>query len=408
VTGTVFKRCSCPPVLDGAGRRRNCSKRHGSWFFAHDVPDVSGKRRQIRRGGFASAADTRAALEDSLLATGHGVRVQEQRRLTVAAYLEAWLERKKDIGRFRPSTALHTNQHLRDYWIPLLGHYRLGDLTVDDVDRALASIRRQPTRKKRLSPSSVLRIHATLRSALNDAVRRRMIPYNPAALAELEPSRRPKVRPWEPEELGAFLDFTATHRLGVLFEVLAMTGLRRGEIVGLRWGDVDLERRVLWVRQAVVQVGYESVVGPPKTTSGEERRVDLDAATAGSLIAHRLRQDDERAAFGAAHEDHDLVFAREDGSCLKPEVVSKTFRKLVAGAGLRRVRLHDLRHGQASIMLAAGVDMTVVSKRVGHSGIRITSDTYAHLLEGVGRQAAEAAAALVPRGTPLRARLDQG
>ena len=176
MTGTVFKRCSCPPVLDAAGRRRNCVKRHGSWFFAHDVRDPSGKRRQIRRGGFATAADARAALEDSLLATGHGVRMQEQRRLTVAAYLEAWQERKKDIGRFRPSTALHTNQHLRDYWIPLLGHYRLGDLTVDDVDRALASIRRQPTRRKPLSPSSVRRIHATLRSALNDAVRRRMIP----------------------------------------------------------------------------------------------------------------------------------------------------------------------------------------------------------------------------------------
>lgn len=399
MTGTVFKRCPCPPVLDAAGRRKNCPKRHGSWFFAHDVRDPSGRRRQVRRGGYDSAADARAALQASLTATGQGVRVQDQRRVTVAGYLEGWLERKKDAGRFRPSTALHTQGHLRDYWIPLLGHYRLADLTVDDVDRALASLRRQGTRPKRLSPSSVRRIHATLRSALNDAVRRRVIPYNPAALAELEPTRRPKVRPWEPEELGAFLDASAGHRLGVLFEVLAMTGLRRGEVVGLRWGDVDLGKRVLWVRQSVVQVGYESVVGQPKTASGEDRRVDLDASTAGSLIAHRLQQDAERAAFGAAYEDHDLVFAREDGSYLKPEVVSTTFQSLVAKAGLRRVRLHDLRHGQASIMLAAGVDMTVVSKRLGHSGIRITSDTYTHLLEGVGRQAAEAAAALVPRGS---------
>ena len=144
--------------------------------------DPSGRRRQVRRGGYDTAADARAALQASLMATGQGVRVQDQRRVTVASYLEGWLERKKDAGRFRPSTALHTHGHLRDYWIPLLGHHRLADLTVDDVDRALASLRRQGTRSKRLSPSSVRRIHATLRSALNDAVRRRVIPYNPAAL----------------------------------------------------------------------------------------------------------------------------------------------------------------------------------------------------------------------------------
>ncbi|WP_138734764.1 hypothetical protein [Modestobacter excelsi] len=105
-----------------------------------------------------------------------GAATCAQQQLTVSEW--------EDAGRFRPSTALHTQQHLRDYWIPLLGHYRLADLTVDDVDRALASLRRQGTRSRRLSPSSVRRIHATLRSALNDAVRRRVIPYNPAALAE--------------------------------------------------------------------------------------------------------------------------------------------------------------------------------------------------------------------------------
>jgi integrase len=338
-----------------------------------------------------------------MTATGQGVRVQDQQKTSVADYLEGWLERKKDSGCFRPSTALNTHQHLRDYWIPLLGHYRLSDLTVDDVDRALASIRKEGTRPKPLSAESVRRIHATLRAALNDAVRRRVLQYNPAALAELEPTRRPKVRPWEPDELGAFLDHAAAHRLGVLYEVLAMTGLRRGEVVGLRWADIDLGKRVLWVRQSVVQVGYDSVVGTPKTASGEDRRVDLDEATVGSLIAHRLRQDEARAALGEAYEHNDLVFPREDGKYLKPEVVSKTFEKLVVSSGLPRVRLHDLRHGQASIMLAAGVDMTVVSKRLGHSGIRITSDTYTHLLEGVGRQAAEAAAALVPLGSAPRA-----
>lgn len=108
----------------------------------HDVRDSSAERRQVQRGGFATAADAEATLQASLTATGMGVRVQEQRRLTVAAYLEGWLERKKGTGRFRPSTALNTGHHVHLYWIPLLGHYRLADLAVDDVDQALVTASR--------------------------------------------------------------------------------------------------------------------------------------------------------------------------------------------------------------------------------------------------------------------------
>ncbi len=117
------------------------------------------------------------------------------------------------------------------------------------------------------------------------------------------------------------------------------------------------------------------------------------------LLAQRLAQDGERAAWGDAYRDHDLVFAREDGNPLAPEQVTKTFGDLVREAGLRRIRVHDLRHGRASLLLAAGVDLAIVSKMLGHSSITITADTYAHLLEGVGRQAAQAADDLIPPRT---------
>jgi len=246
-------------------------------------------------------------------------------------------------------------------------------------------------------PSTVRRVHATLRSALSDAKRRRLISYNPAVDVALPKTSRPKVRPWEPGELGKFLDHAASDRLGVLFEVMAASGLRRGEACGLRWADVDLERGRLVVRQQVVVIGHELRFGPPKTASGDARVVDLDDGTVGALLGHRLAQDTERAEWGQAYADHGLVFARENGEPLHPETVTKRFGKLAAGAGLRAVRLHDLRHGQASLMLAAGVPLAVVSKRLGHSSVSITSDTYSHLLEGVGREAAERAAALVPR-----------
>ena len=167
-------------------------------------------------------------------------------------------------------------------------------------------------------PSTVRRVHATLRSALSDAKRRRLVSYNAAVDVALPKAARPKVQPWEPAELGRFLDHAAGDRLGMLFEVMAASGLRRGEACGLRWADVDLERGRLVVRQQVVMIGHELMTGPPKTASGDARVVDLDDGTVGALLGHRLAQDAERAEWGQAWRDAapfgDLVFRREDGS----------------------------------------------------------------------------------------------
>lgn len=183
---------------------------------------------------------------------------------------------------------------------------------------------------------------------------------------------------------------------------LALTGLRRGEAIGLRWQDVDFVRQRLTVRQQVVRHRGELITGPPKTRSGEDRRVDLDTGTVGVLIAHNLVQDHERRDNSLPAPGHDLVFTWPDGSPYSPDHVSRQFRLIAARPGLPVKRLHDLRHGSASLQLAAGVPMAVVSQRLGHSTITLTADIYSHLLEGVGRDAAERAAALVPRRTVAR------
>ncbi len=310
----------------------------------------------------------------------------------------------------RATTARSYRMHIDRYLTPHLGHLRLREVSPTDV-QDLLTVLSGPREGVRLSPSSVRRVHATLRSALGTAKRRRLISYNPAADVDLPPASRPRVRPWEAVELGRFLDYAAADRLGALFEVIAATGLRRGESLGLRWEDVDLERGRLVVRRQVIQVDAagrqpcpycgqahaEAAFGRPKTASGEDRIVDLDTSTVGVLLGHRLAQDAERATHLGAYVDHGLIFAQENGDPIPPQRVTARFRQLVAETGLPRIRLHDLRHGQASLMLAAGVPMAVVSKRLGHSSISITSDTYSHLLEGVGREAAEAAMRLVPR-----------
>lgn len=141
-------------------------------------------------------------------------------------------------------------------------------------------------------------------------------------------------------------------------------------------------------RLAVVDRGVAPAEAPPQPLA------------VGTLLAHRLQQDEERAVWGEAWQETGLVFTREDGSMLHPEYVTRHFQRLAQAAGLRVVRLHDLRHGQASLMLAAGVPLALVSKRLGHSSYTLTADTYSHMLQGVGRDAANSAASLVPRKIP--------
>ncbi len=407
--GHVYHRCSCEPVLDSKGERKTCSKafgrnRHGSWYF-HVSRTVNGRRGQVKRGGFATKREAEDALAEELDAQRRGVRPGSGDVL-VSEYLAEWLQNKVSAG-LRPTTARSYRGHIDRYLAPLLGNLRLRELTSLDVERALRAVAESPG--STAGPATVQRVAATLRSSLSSAVRKRLVPYNAAVNVELPRAPRPKVQPWEPGEVGQFLDHAAGDPLGPLFEVIAMTGLRRGEALGLRWDDVDLARGVLVVRQQLVAADAPTLCpvcrdghrglsfGPPKTSSGEARLVDLDAHTVGAVVAHRLAQDEHRARWGVSYADHGLVFAQPTGMPLQPDRVTKRFRELAVAAGLRPIRLHDLRHGQASLMLAAGVDLAIVSKRLGHSSLSLTADTYSHLLGGVGRAAADAAANLVPR-----------
>jgi integrase len=228
-----------------------------------------------------------------------------------------------------------------------------------------------------------------------------------AIVPRLEKTRWTPGRPTSLERSSITLAPTGSARI---FELVAMAGLRRGEALGLRWSDAHLDEGYLVVRQQVIQVDAQSYhgavcgrrhkgiqFGPPKTASGDARRVDLGQAGVGVLLEQRLRQEAERVQGGSVYADHDLVFARKDGNPIHPERVTKRFIQLVKSSGLRQVRLHDLRHGRASLLLASGTDIAVVSEMLGHSSITLTVDTYAHLLAGVGQKAADAADALIPR-----------
>jgi integrase len=311
--------------------------------------------------------------------------------------------------------------------------------------------------RRLVGPASKQRIRATLRAALNQAIRERRIDINVAALIELPPGKRPKALVWTPERIAAwrkaydeyiaemeqrkrhlakvedkrnggrinrldayigaprpspvmvwtpiqtnvFLDRARPHRLYAQYHVIVFRGLRRGESCGLRWPDIDLDEGIITVRWQIIQLGGDTDQGQPKTEAGE-RQISLDKQTIRELRAHKARQNAERLAAGAQWSDSAFVFTTEHGQPLHPAYVTEQFEQLAMEAGLPPIRLHDLRHGAATILLRAGHDMKVVQETLGLSSITIASDTYTSVLPDLARQSAEDAAAIILKAAKPR------
>lgn len=236
-----------------------------------------------------------------------------------------------------------------------------------------------------------------MHKALSDAVRSGRLAENVAVRANkprLRRARRKELRTWNAEELRTFLESTRGDRLYPAFLLAASTGLRRGEVLGLRWRDLDLDNATASVVQTVISVDYKVQKSDPKT-AGSGRLVNLDNSTVSALRRHRSHQATERLARGSVYADQDLVFAMDDGSPLHPESFSQAFERRSASAGLPRIRLHDLRHTHATLALAAGISPKVVSERLGHASVAFTLSVYQHVLPGMQAEAAELVAALV-------------
>ena len=243
-----------------------------------------------------------------------------------------------------------------------------------------------------LSPKSVRNVHGLLHRAFKDAMRWRRLPANPCDSADQPKNKPPEMRAWSSDELERFVRHAEGDRLAAEWRLLALTGMRRGELCGLRWADVDLDAKRVRIRQTISMAGDRPEVGTPKTSAGA-RTVALAAGTASALRAWRVRQAEERLVMGAGWQgSHDLVVTEADGSAVHPQVLTRRFGVIVRDAGLPAIRLHDVRQSYATAALAAGVPVKVVSARLGHSDVATTLRIYAHVLPGDDEAAAELAA----------------
>lgn len=361
-----------------------------TWYVVVDKGrDRNGRRRQKWHGGFRTRKEAEATRAKIVTEINSGTYVSPS-GLTLETYLVGeWLPGVQ--ARLKPTTWDSYRRTIELHVLPRLGTTPLQRVSATLLNALYGELLRDGRCNGRggLSERSVRYVHRILHKALADAVDAQLLPQNPASRAKPPKTNKAGVdhlRFWTPDQLREFLETTRGTRLHGAWVLAAMTGMRRGEVLGLQWSDVDLDQARLSVRRTIVSIAYEMHVSTPKT--GKPRVIDLDAGTVAILREERTRRESDRDSWGDGYEDQGLVFAREDGSPIHPDRLTKVFDKEVERSGLPRIRLHDLRHSHASIALQAGVPVKVISERLGHESPAFTLKQYAHVMPGMQATAA--------------------
>ena len=422
--GSVFKRCQC---RDGQGRKlQGCKRSHGSWGFVVDSGEDpnTGRRKQVKRGGFQTKSDAQAAMTAALNDLHRGTWVDDH-AISLGEWLDNWLA--ENSGRRSVKTMANYRGHVRDVWRPQLGHLKLRELRRAHIEAVLRGLAEEiapesrgqgnvgrPVRRR--SSTTIEGYRRTLRAALSAARRRGLISTNPAEgrIDAIEAPTAHTISIWEPEQTAAFLEHVRADRYAALYELAAYAGLRRAELCGLRWIDIDGDGRGLTVRQSIVELAGKDIDADlrrcphcgtehrgllakgPKSAAGV-RWVPLVAPARAALEARRQEYLTQREACGAGYVDHGLVFCNLDGTPIRPGSVTTAFEHHVTQCGLPRIRLHDLRHGACSMLLAGGVPIELVQMILGHSSPTVTRRVYAHVMREATADQVEKASQLLDK-----------
>ena len=374
--------------------RGHIRKRGNKWAVIVDVGvGEGGRRRQKWHSGYRTKKDAEAALTEVLGRLQTGTYVEPTRQ-SLAGFLQEWLPAIE--GTVRAGTWRSYRTNVERHVIPRIGQVALSKVGAAHLNALYAELLATGRHDGAggLSPRTVRYTHTILHRAFRDAVRWGALSRNPADLADPPRNGRPPLNVWTAEQLRTFLASNERDRLYALWFTLSTTGLRRGEALALRWSDVDFDANRLSIRRSLTSAAGQLTFAEPKTAKSR-RSIALDPSTIAVLRAHRIRQLQDRMAWASAYEDNDLVFAREDGSPLRPDTVSRRFIDLARRTGVARIRVHDLRHTYATIALVAGTHPKVVAERLGHSAIAVTLDTYSHVIPSLEEEAASRIARLI-------------
>ncbi|WP_053217695.1 tyrosine-type recombinase/integrase [Virgibacillus senegalensis] len=355
----------------------------GGYGFRMDIgkDPKTGKRKRPRFGPYKSKTTARLERNKIMQQIMEGTFV-EQKEMTLKDFLLRWLDHKR--VNVSEGTYAHYKPYIMHHWIPNLGMAKINEVKPVHIQE----IYDEYIENEVLSNQSIVHMHRVLNNAFNDAIKWEWAVRNPCTPIKPPRPEKYEMKVWDEFELQHFLEFSKGDRFYVAYLLALSTGMRKGEILALRWQDIDFSNKLLAVRQAVTRKkggGYK--IG--ETKSKNQRTISLFNHVLEELKTYRKQQMSFKMENRDKYEDQDLILAANNGSFILPRNLDRSWRPLMKKSGLKFIRFHDFRHTHATLMLKQGVHPKVVQERLGHSSITVTLDLYSHVLPNIQRAAAE-------------------
>ncbi|MFC0417741.1 tyrosine-type recombinase/integrase [Cytobacillus solani] len=361
------------------------------WYYMLTIYDENGKRKQKKKRGFKTKGEAKAALIEAENEVNKGTYIEPSKESFVK-FINDWYEiKKKSI----PRSAKTTRIYIDKYIIPFFDNkVTLGNLKLKHVENFIEKMHTHPIKDKQdqvkqigYAPSTIKRAMDIVKASLEYAVMSGLIPKNVAKGATLPKKKDSKeeLKVWTKEEMEIFLKHAEDDRLYILYYLALMTGCRQGELLGLRWKDIDFEKNEITIAQVLSHDAKEFYEGA-KTEAGN-RKIIINNKTIEKLKEHKMLIESEKEKHGDGYVDNDLVVCTTIGTPYNPSnILNRSFKPLIKASGVPSISFHGLRHSHATMLLEMGENIKLISDRLGHSDIKVTLSIYSHLLPSMQKQ----------------------
>lgn len=360
-------------------------KRNDTWTYVIYLgrDPVTGKKKYKSKDGYRLKKEAQVKLTEALESINSGIFV-DTKNITVKDYLLKWLKDYAE-NNVKYKTYVSYQGTVENHLIPNLGNYKLDKLNPSIIQNYYTSCINQ----NNLSNTSILYNHKILKQAINQAIKWQILKSNPCDAVTPPRKNKPKLKTLTVDEIEKVLNFCENKHIYIVIFLALGTGMRRGEICGLKWVDVDLQKGMIYVQDSLQRKKGESPELASVKTDNSKRAIAIAISTLSYLKQIKKRQKTEKIFLGENYKDDDFVCAWEDGRPTSPDYVTNKFSKIIKALGLDGIRFHDLRHTHATFMLKADVHPKIVSERLGHSSVSITLDIYSHAMPTMQIEAAE-------------------